>query len=1471
MAAGTSAPTPSTPPPGGARPGDSGRFIEYDRYIDAQIRRTRRQVKGIDLAAALMLLAAGSMAYFLLAALVDHWLVPGGMGFAGRLVCLALYLLGSLAFVLMKLGPLVLRRINPVYAAQTIERNRPGLKNSLVNFLMLRSSGEELPQRVFEAIEEQAATGLSAAHVETAVDRTPLVKLLTVLMVLLSLAALYRVLSPKNPFTSIRRVIDPWADISAPTRVAIAEIQPGNADGYHDQHLNVTALVSGLSSDETVTVHYSTADGQVIDYPVRMTLPEAGYRFTAELPADAAGLQQDIIYWITAGDAISPRYGIQVHTAPSITVDSLEYKYPAYSEIAARSVPKHGNIQALEGTQVTIRATASHEIRSADVDFDCDGRRDLAMKIDGRKASVTFPLSLKAGMDQPEHESYQLRFTNLEGHENPKPIRYTIEVIRDLPPEIAIVEPQLQAAEEFNLAAGASLPLEFSASDPDYKLADVRLHVRRGNEKLLDEPLLAETRGGPYRRRFVFATRQFKLKPGETLSLWAAADDNRQPKANHVETPHYTLRIVSPDGQQEPDQLADAKSNKQPSPDTPQNGDAKEKPQRGPRRPGEQMEPNDPQQPGEPPADGEKPEEQDKKQPKSERDAGKKRNPNSGDAEQGDQQPADENQGGEGDKSSPDKSNGEKQPGQRSAQDEEPSEDSQGGGDKSTGEKSAGKKSAGDQQDAGEGAEGEQSEQDSGKEKSERVDPEKEAGRAIDEINKFFDEKKKDKGEEDKPAPDKPQEEPKKEKSDGKKGPQGNEDQPSDQEQKPAPDKKQPSGGGKSKSQEEQGEQGDDQQGDPAGGDQPSEGKKPGEQKAGEQKAGQGEPNDSQQGGESGEKGQGKKEAGKKKPGEQSNGGDASQGDEPAPGGEKNPGAEKKMPAGTEPSEQGEQEPSSGDKQQGEKKPKGEGAKKGDEQNAAADEQGGQEGQPGDEKGQQSGKGKSAKKAGEQGAKEPGEKKDAGNDGAAGEEQDPADGKTAGEAGDDKKKTEQQSGGSGNSGQDREMKEKEGREGQEGADAKVGDEEPKGATGKKKPQPGKGGQTKGEGKPDKNPNGDKKDPNEDVEGGDPEGQDRGEGGAGKPGGNKDPVASPKGMNKQTEKKQTSDEKGPANTDEEGNSGSEDGKQSDSKSDKSGDLSGGGGQGGGQRAKSPGKGAAGQTSDAEQGGGQSDETGEGPTGDKAGDQQKGNKRTGGASSEEKGPGSKKQPGGSKPGEAEEANSQEPEQATEQGKQPREKMNGQNPKNPAEQPSGDEKQGEDNGQPNQQPGEQKGEQQPGGQPTPGDKGGHDLQGKTPGGGRTNPTGGGVPGSDNREPPAAPSDTSEPGGEDPNLEYTRKATDLAVERLKDQLDEGNPDQDLLDKLKWSRDDAEQFVRRWEELKKSAKSPGPQGEIAREQLDEALRSLGLQPRGTTLSGGRKRDDQRRNLIESRRAPPPPEYAEQYREFSKGLLKGKK
>ena len=75
----------------------SGDFVAYDQFIDNQLHTARRQVRTVDIAVSLTTLGAGTLGFFLLAALCDHWLLPGGLGTVGRWFALVVYLARVLA------------------------------------------------------------------------------------------------------------------------------------------------------------------------------------------------------------------------------------------------------------------------------------------------------------------------------------------------------------------------------------------------------------------------------------------------------------------------------------------------------------------------------------------------------------------------------------------------------------------------------------------------------------------------------------------------------------------------------------------------------------------------------------------------------------------------------------------------------------------------------------------------------------------------------------------------------------------------------------------------------------------------------------------------------------------------------------------------------------------------------------------------------------------------------------------------------------------------------------------------------------------------------------------------------------------------------------------------------------------------------------------------------------------------------
>ncbi len=109
----------------------------YGDFIHKRLEHTRRQVRLADVVSAMMLLATVSLLFFLAVALLDHWVFQHGLSFTARLGLFALWIAGAGIFAWRFLVPPLVNRINPVFAAHTIEQGRPTLKNSLINFLLL--------------------------------------------------------------------------------------------------------------------------------------------------------------------------------------------------------------------------------------------------------------------------------------------------------------------------------------------------------------------------------------------------------------------------------------------------------------------------------------------------------------------------------------------------------------------------------------------------------------------------------------------------------------------------------------------------------------------------------------------------------------------------------------------------------------------------------------------------------------------------------------------------------------------------------------------------------------------------------------------------------------------------------------------------------------------------------------------------------------------------------------------------------------------------------------------------------------------------------------------------------------------------------------------------------------------------------------------------------------------------------------
>ncbi|MCO6046148.1 hypothetical protein NG895_19790 [Aeoliella sp. ICT_H6.2] len=528
-------------------------YVEYDKYIDRQVERTRRAVKLVDLAQSLLVLVIGLLAFLLVAAVLEHWVFAGGLSTLGRMAMFALLVGGLGYYVVRYVWPLLASSINPAYAAAAIEREHPTLKNALLNFLLFRSHKQEMPAAVYEALEEQAARRLSVTSIEDSIDRSTLVKSGVVLLAVIVLAAAYASLSPKSSLDTAARVLMPWANIAAPSRVRIESIEPGDAEIVQGETVTITANVFGLGDDEVVEVSYDSVDGHRVDQRATMQPANDAGKFAVTLPADGtgmSGLDQDLTYRIMAGDGRSIDFTIRVLTAPHIRVRSVHYDFPEYTGYQDRTIEGRGDIRAIEGTKVSLRAEANTDIDQAFVDLASDGKRDKRMLSEGQAAQVELPLRLEGDRRHVKTSSYMLRYTSTEGLENHNPPQHTLEILPDYPPEVEVLQPE-QRTRDVQVNETVSIAVE--GRDPDFALRTVMLKfAKEDGTEVHEQMLLKDGRHeGRYDKQWDFTPVDLGLKPGEIVEYWAEATDVRSPQANRAATDHKQFRIVGDPNQQQ--------------------------------------------------------------------------------------------------------------------------------------------------------------------------------------------------------------------------------------------------------------------------------------------------------------------------------------------------------------------------------------------------------------------------------------------------------------------------------------------------------------------------------------------------------------------------------------------------------------------------------------------------------------------------------------------------------------------------------------------------------------------------------------------------------------------------------------------------------------------------------------------------------------------------------------------------------
>jgi len=546
---------------------------QFDQYVEQQLESTRQQVKLTELSSGLLTLGLWTLGFLLVGILIDSWLIQ--FGTAARIGAFLLLAAGALWIAWSQVLVLFLRRIHRLYAARMIEESSDNFHNSLVNYLQVKEGGPVGKDAVVHAISQRAARDLSRISATEKVDRSRAIKLGFGFVGLVAALVAYTLLSPKSPWPSIARILNPVSSVSAPSIAEVTKVSPGDTDVFFGQKLLVTAEIRGRHDPDEVKLVYSTGDGQHVEVPVAMLRSGTTNAYQLELSTTPTGIDGPLTYYVTANDGRSATYSVSVKPNPAITVDKIEVISPSYTRLPPRTLTGQVEIEGIEGSQVKLTATANMPIQVAWVELlrqKTRGRettydvvrtielRNLAFPPEGstspageqrHAATGEFTLSLDANRTGQLYSHYQVLFRTVEGQRNQLVNVQPLRVTPDLPPEVKIVRP---FDREVSVPLNRSLEIELQAEDPDFEISRLELLLDHQGGRLLDEQIeLSENRKqqrltGNYR----FDPRKLKLSVGDVVIFHARASDNRvaalsgQSEPNVARTENYSLKIAEP-------------------------------------------------------------------------------------------------------------------------------------------------------------------------------------------------------------------------------------------------------------------------------------------------------------------------------------------------------------------------------------------------------------------------------------------------------------------------------------------------------------------------------------------------------------------------------------------------------------------------------------------------------------------------------------------------------------------------------------------------------------------------------------------------------------------------------------------------------------------------------------------------------------------------------------------------------------
>lgn len=367
------------------------------------------------------------------------------------------------------------------------------------------------PTLIREVIKEavRSITGLQVRFLFLTRRQLQFVPIAYAALIVLAIIAMA---SPGTLLDTIGRMTSPES-ASAIVHEPNLQATPGNVTVLAGSDVEVSAVDMG-GSKQPVTLSYNLSEGFWKTEPTESEDAPMGDTSMEQHTYTFQNIRSSVSYYFEAGERRSPEYHIEVVHKPLVTDMRVVLTPPAYTrEKPDTIVNSGGNVQALEGTDVQIVARANNPLKNAWVQF---GKERLPVAVDGQ--------NLQFGFRALEDGNYSILLEDELGHKTDEPLAYSIEVYKDNPPVLDVLEP----GDDATLPRNLMIDVSFIASD-DYGITRAGIYYRKNGEdkfKGSNIPLDADQGQRDVAKGFSWDLSEVTLFPGNYVEYFIQVQDN---------------------------------------------------------------------------------------------------------------------------------------------------------------------------------------------------------------------------------------------------------------------------------------------------------------------------------------------------------------------------------------------------------------------------------------------------------------------------------------------------------------------------------------------------------------------------------------------------------------------------------------------------------------------------------------------------------------------------------------------------------------------------------------------------------------------------------------------------------------------------------------------------------------------------------------------------------------------------------